>query len=73
MTTPGRLVATTMLTFSRKRLIFIDSTPAAPTRAMMYLRSSRSSFSQSAKCFSVNQLAFQSLMIPSRNPIGCVF
>ena len=73
MTTPGRLVATMMFTFSRKRLILTDSTPALPTRAMMYLRSSRSSFSQSAKCLSVNQVEFQSLTIPSRNPIGCVF
>ena len=73
MTTPGRLVKTMTFTFSRKRLILTAATPALPTRVMMYLRSSRSSLSQSAYSLVLNQEEFQSFTIPSRKPIGCVF
>src|SRR5438309_5861018 len=73
ITTPGRPVCTVTVTFPGLRSMCTSAIAACESRAFRYLRIRSSSFRSSGKSRRAKYRERHGLMIPSRNPYGCVF
>src|SRR5712691_1141532 len=73
ITTPGRPVWTVTVTFPGLRSMCTSAIAAWESRAFRYLRIRSSSLRSSGKSRRAKYRERHGLMIPSRNPYGCVF
>src|SRR5579875_2951820 len=73
MMIPGRAECMVIRTRFAARSISTRAMPARASLPLMYRRMAWSSWMRSAKFFSAYHLDSQSLMIPSRSPIGWIF
>src|SRR5213083_265956 len=73
ITTPGRPVWTVTVTFPGLRSMCTSAIAACESRAFRYLRIRSSSLRSSGKSRRAKYRDRHGLMIPSRNPYGCVF